>query len=144
MNRSELLLAALAAGDGRAFAPVQLQKALFLLSENISDAITEGDGYNFEPYDFGPFDRSVYLDAEAFEREGRIDISKSSNGRWNVYRATAEGVEQGRAVLEQLSASQQDYVRKVAEWVLAQDFAQLVKSIYKAYPHMREKSIFRG
>lgn len=144
MKRTDLLLAALAAGEGRAFEPVQLQKALFLLTNNIGSAITEGDPYNFKPFDFGPFDKAVYDDAEQYQREGYVDIAESSKGRWNVYSVTEEGGERGKAILEQLPEAQRNYIKKVSDWVLAQDFAKLVKSIYEAYPDMRVNSIFRG
>ncbi len=56
MDRKEWNLLVLAAAGGEPFQPVQLQKALFLLSRKIPPSFLGPDFYHFEPYNFGPFD----------------------------------------------------------------------------------------
>ena len=60
MERSELVLAALAAGGKNAsYSPVQVQKLLFLVDRE-GEKLVGGKHFNFVPYDYGPFDREVY------------------------------------------------------------------------------------
>jgi uncharacterized protein YwgA len=139
MRPSETILAILASADGRPLTPVQLQKAVFLLDRN-----GLARGFQFRPYDYGPFDRTVYDEAAALAERGLVSISPAQWGRWNVYAATADGIHAGREVLDDLPADHAAYVRSVVEWVRSQSFASLVKSIYQQYPEMRENSIFQG
>jgi hypothetical protein len=142
MKRRDVLLAILAAGNGRSFTPAQIQKAAFLVSRNAAHLVNDGPSFEFVPYDYGPFDVTVYNEAENLERFGLAQIVP--NGRWRVYGATAEGIGHGNAKLAQMDPNAQKYIRDVANWVLSLDFATLVKSIYEAYPEMKENSVFKG
>jgi uncharacterized protein len=144
MNRRELLLAVLAAGRGRAFQPAQIQKAIFLIHTNLPHLVHTGPRYNFVPYNYGPFDRNVYVDAEHLRNEGAAIIAPAPSGRWMTYAASDAGLQRGEQVLSRLKRKSRRYVESVAEWVLAQSFGSLVKSIYDAYPEMKENSIFQG
>jgi uncharacterized protein len=144
MNRQELLLAVLAAGRGRAFQPAQIQKAIFLIDTNLPQLVHTGSRFNFVPYNYGPFDRDVYVEAERLEKEGAAVIASVPNGRWMTYAASDAGLKRGEQILSRLNLQSRQYVESVVEWVLAQSFGSLVKSIYDAYPNMRENSIFQG
>jgi hypothetical protein len=141
MNRSNAILAILASANGRTLSPVQLQKAAFLLDRN--GLLSEGAGFHFEPYDYGPFDKSVYDEAETLRIAGLAEIGPAPFGRWKVYSATQAGIEQGQQVLAGLTEQRRNYVQKVTEWVRAQSFSSLVKSIYQQYPEMRVNSVFQ-
>lgn len=141
MNRREAVLAVLAAADGNGYGPAQLQKAVFLLSKNAPDLIDEGDGFRFAPYDYGPFDKRVYDAADHLASEGLCSINRSYNG-FRTYAATESGRETGRAILDVLPEEKRKYIVDVSKWVRSLGFAQLVKSIYEAYPEMRKNSIF--
>jgi hypothetical protein len=144
MDRRELVLAVLAAGKGRAFSPVQIQKAVFLIDKNLPHLVHRGPKFDFVPYNYGPFDRGVYTEAENLQRDGDAIISPSSNGRWMTYAASKSGLASGDLVLQRLKLKSRRYIESVAEWVLAQSFGSLVKSIYDVYPDMKENSIFQG
>lgn len=144
MNRRDVVLAILAAADGQAYQPVQLQKAAFLISRNIPDVITEGQGFEFAPYDYGPFDATVYTDAQQLRDAGLAEIGQSTQGRWSAYNASNAGVLRGRELLARMTEAQRAYVEEVATWVRRLGFAALVKSIYEAYPEQRANSIFQG
>lgn len=144
MNRRDLILGILAASQGRSFTPVQLQKAAFLISTNMPQAVTEGPGFNFVPYDYGPFDKDVYSEAINLSVVGDAVVAPSAQGRWNTYAASAQGLHRGQQILTQLPLAQSKYISDVAQWVLAQSFGSLVKSIYSAYPAMKQNSIFQG
>jgi hypothetical protein len=78
-NRKDLLLLVLAATE---FAPVigvtRLQKYLYLLQEHQGWKARLKRGYEFQAYDFGPFDDQIYADLEFLEN---LDlISKEAVG----------------------------------------------------------------
>jgi hypothetical protein len=143
MTRQEVLLAILAAAQGRSFTPAQLQKATFLVSRNLPTLIDRGHPYNFVPYDYGPFDQAVYADAEAMSGRGETEIGPSPYGRWNIYAASDMGVERGGTILEKMRPNDANYIRSAVKWVRSLGFAELVKSIYEAYPEMKVNSIFK-
>jgi hypothetical protein len=144
MTRKDILLAMLAAAAGLPYTPAQLQKGMFLVTTNVPALVNEGPAFNFVPYDYGPFDRAVYDEASALQREELADIQPSGFGQWNVYAASTEGVEKGNEILARMSEPHRNYVVELSRWVRAQSFTSLVKSIYKAYPDMRANSIFRS
>jgi len=143
MSRGELVLALLASAGGRTYSPAQLQKTVFLVTRNMPQLITQGPGFNFQPYDYGPFDRAVYTEAEILKSEGAADISPAPWGRWVVYGATQAGIERGRQILAALPQATSEYLQSVSSWALSQSFQSLVKAIYDAYPEMRVNSIFK-
>lgn len=141
MRREQVTLMMLASANGRTFTPAQIQKALFLLSRETPELFSEGSSYNFRPYDYGPFDSTVYDDIEASVREGKAEIF---GGRVRLYRATAAGIEEGQQLLENLEDDDRAYVNKVSEFVRSKSFSDLVSSIYREYPDMKVNSIFVG
>lgn len=144
MNRRDLLLAVLASAEGAAFTPAQIQKAIFLLSRQMPELVSDGPGFAFKPYDFGPFDVSVYSEAGNLQRAGEAVIAPSGYGNWSTYAASGQGVSRGKHILHALSDNQREFVERVSTWVRGQSFSSLVKSIYDAYPDMKVNSIFRG
>lgn len=143
MNRRDLVLAILAAADGRPYTPVQIQKAVFLICDEFPELTDDGPEFHFEPYDYGPFDSDVYDEISLLEKAGFADIAPSAYGNWNTYAASDEGIEIGRRLLEQLDVDARHYIDRVSAWVRSLTFSRLVKSIYEAYPHMRANSIFK-
>jgi hypothetical protein len=51
MTRGDLVLALLAAAEGRSYTPVQLQKAAFLATTNLEGLVDNGPAFHFVPYD---------------------------------------------------------------------------------------------
>lgn len=143
MNRRDLLLSILSAADGGTFTPVQIQKAAFLISKNLPNMVKDGPGFAFAPYDYGPFDRNVYIEAEVLRDQGDAIIAASPNGRWLTYAASEQGAVKGQQILNGMHQSFKEYVRAVAAWVRSQPFGSLVKAIYNQYPEMRANSIFK-
>ena len=62
MKRNELCLLMMALANGNPYTPVQVQKALFLATENLPSLLGKSPKYTFVPYDYGPFDKQVYQD----------------------------------------------------------------------------------
>lgn len=144
MNRRDLTLAILAAARGLSYTPVQLQKATFLVTRNVAGIVDDGPTFNFTPYDYGPFDAAVYDEALELQRASHAVVAPSPFGRWNVYSASEAGVQRGGEILLAQSEAVRLYINEVSAWVRSQGFGSLVRSIYNAYPEMRENSIFRG
>src|ERR1700730_1932928 len=99
MNRRDLVLAVLAAAEGRPYTPVQIQKAVFIVCDQIPDLIDEGPGFHFEPYDYGPFDSDVYSEIAALQRQGEAVITPSPFGNWSTYAASDDGLPRGEHLL---------------------------------------------
>jgi uncharacterized protein YwgA len=130
----------LADGDGM-FTPVQIQKALFLASDRAPDAFYST--YDFQPYDYGPFDRQVYLDVEELERLGLAQVNQPPGSRWKTYAATAAGKAEGARLTQSLTEPQRELLKKIVTLVRGLSFNDLVSAIYRAYPDMRARSVFR-
>lgn len=139
LNRRELVLAALAAGDGEAHDPVEIQKMLFLVDRKIPEEV-DGPHFDFRPYNYGPFDREVYEELENADGDGLVRMIP--RGTWSEYELTDEGMEAGREALEALSERGQRYLRTASEFVRTLSFNELVSVIYKSFPDMRENSVF--
>ncbi len=142
-KRQQVVLAALAADRSAAFAPVQVQKTFFLLDRNIASDLG-GKQFSFKPYDFGPFDRAVYVELSNLADAGLVlieEVSKANGGR--KYSLTPAGAEMGLNYLRALPVRAQTYMKSVSSWVRSLDFADLVGAIYNRYPDMKVNSIFR-
>ncbi|HEY2009510.1 MAG TPA: hypothetical protein VGH23_11005 [Rhizomicrobium sp.] len=143
MSRADLILALLASASGRSYSPAQLQKTVFLVTRNVPGLVNEGPGFDFQPYDYGPFDKAVYQEAEVLKQAGNAEIVPSPWGRWVTYAATQAGIERGEQILNGLRGETAQYLRQVSAWALSQSFSSLVKAIYDMYPEMKVNSIFK-
>jgi hypothetical protein len=141
MTREQMVLAALAAGgDGAAFSPVQAQKLFFLIDRELA-AFVDGPHFDFQPYDYGPFDRMVYQELERLSHQGLAEIER--RGHYRIYRLSGAGLEQGRAALNLVGVDVRQYLAQLATWVRSLSFQQLVAAIYNRYPEMKVNSVFR-
>jgi uncharacterized protein len=141
MQRRDWNLLVLAAAEGQALSPVQFQKALFLISRELPVADLSETFYNFEPYNYGPFDADVYNDALRLVPEELVVVSRSPRG-WMEYSATPTGVERAKRIAESLDPAITNYVKRVVTWVRSQSFPALVRAIYQKYPDMKVNSVF--
>ena len=73
MTRQDWLLLVLAAAGGKPLSPLQLQKSLFLVGYDLAKLVG-ADFYTFRPFDYGPFDATVYQDAEEQAAQGLVTI----------------------------------------------------------------------
>ena len=143
MNRRDVLLAIMGAADGRPFSPVQLQKTVFLIDRNLPGVFEAGSRFTFAPYDYGPFDREVYVEAGILGLGELASITRGASG-YSEYSTTNAGLARARELLQTLEEEQRAYIVSVVGWVRSLSFAELVKSIYEAYPDMRANSVFEG
>jgi uncharacterized protein len=143
IKKTDIILAVLSAGGGNVFTPVKIQKVLFLIDKKIPELVG-GPFFNFEPYDYGPFDATIYQDMEQLAANGLVEIIQVPNLRWKKYRPTPDGLKTGVEILKSLDSKTSDYIQSLTDFVRKLSFAELVGAIYKAYPEMKVNSVFRG
>ena len=141
MQRSAYVLAAMSPADGKPFSPVQVQKLFFLLDWNLFEC-PEKRYFSFQPYDYGPFDKAVYKELEALAQKRMVEIIVSQGASPRTYRLTFQGQKQGAEGLSGFPEATQQYIQEVVCFVRSLSFAQLVSSIYQAYPAMKQNSVF--
>lgn len=143
MDRKDILLSALARGAAiRPFEPVHVQKAMFLVDRHAREMFDVGSRYTFTPYDYGPFDSSVYADLDVLKTGGMVEVERESGYGYRVYRATPAGIEQGNAIAARLDAPHRQLVEQIVDTILPLSFRQLVSAVYKTYPDMKVNSVF--
>lgn len=142
VSRDEFVLAVLAASNGAAHTPVQVQKLFFLLDKKIP-GLVGGPYFNFRPDDYGPFDSAVYSTLEHLSRDGAVAIEYVQDLRRKLYRTTPAGQDKGELNLATFDKPVQDYIRKLSEWLRGLRFAELVTYIYAEFPDMKANSVFR-
>jgi len=140
MEPKDLILIGLAPAKCRYHTPVQIQKLFFLIDENISKKL-DGKVFDFQPYNYGPFDRKVYDTLESLERDDFVEIDRSS--RWYEYRLTESGLETAVKLFENQEPSIKKYLTELSDFVLSHSFSELVRAIYNGYPDMRQNSVFQ-
>ena len=143
LSRDNVALVVLALANGQPFTPVQIQKALFLASDKVGTAFLQDSRYNFQPYDYGPSDHRVYVDIENLVRRGLAQIDQQPGRRWRTYVATERGLIEGRRLANGLPREQREVLERIVNLVRSLSFNELVSAIYRAYPRMRERSVFR-
>ncbi len=139
MTRRQWVLAVLAAAEGEAVTPVQLQKSLFLLEQRHPE-IGKRAFYKFTPYAYGPFDPSIYNDARSLEAEGLITITRPDWGA-REYRINEAGIKAAKNL--DMGDAVRDTLKETVDHVRSLSFRELLSEIYRAYPKMRTRSVFR-
>jgi uncharacterized protein len=141
MKRHDWTLLAIDLANGKGLSAVQLQKALFLLERGVPQELGTSLFYHFSPYNYGPFDSTVYTDAEILSHEGLINITKPT-GRYTVYTVTPEGAVHAKELASKASPRAVQHLKNVVTWIQGLTFAQLLRAIYSRYPEMKANSVF--
>jgi len=139
MKKEELLLLVLDRAGEKGLTPAQLQKAIFLLSKNFPSKF--GNFYDFQPYNYGPFDKCIYLDFEKLEESGLAEKIDHNNPR-HLYSISSEGHKSTDNI--NIKAEEQEYIKRLVAWIQTLTFQELISTIYKKYPEYKANSIFRG
>lgn len=139
MTKRELLLASLAAAQGGTYEPVQIQKLVFLFQEKAPGAFRKKP-FNFVPYNYGPFDQTIYSELDQMSSEGLVQIYY---GMPRSYALTKDGQTAADEALGKMSERFRSYLVKLSIWVRSISFSALVGAIYKEFPAMKANSVFR-
>jgi hypothetical protein len=144
MKREDWTLLVIAAAKRPGLSPVQLQKSLFLLGEELDPAELGDSFYEFAPYNYGPFDVAVYQDAERLADEGLVAITRTAERRWALYESTGDGAAKAKSLRTEASSHAVEYLDRVVAWVQRLSFHDLVRAIYAQFPEYRANSVFQG
>lgn len=133
-SRSDVVLAAMVPAPRDVWLdPVRAQKLLFLIDKEIPTFIG-GPHFNFQPYNYGPFDVDVYLELEALTAESYVHTDRT----WHHlrYKLTTKGVACGTSALASIPDKASRFIERACEWMLAASFSDLLSAIYRRYPEM--------
>jgi len=98
--------------------------------------------YEFVPYNYGPFDSTIYRDVEILEAVGLL--REQPRGNYSRYVATQAGHDQARGLEEgEARGEARDYLINLIGWILSVDFTQLLRSVYAKYPDYAVNSVFK-
>lgn len=142
MTRRDWLLLALRFAQARGLSPIQLQKALFLLGRELPNVVG-GGYYRFEPYNYGPFDKTVFEDANALAQANLIRILPPTEARAKQYTIAPLGMARTDEIMEHAPARGVEYLKNVVEWVQELSVQDLIRSIYRRYPEFKANSVFQ-
>jgi len=142
MEKKEIILSALAAGNCNIHTPVQIQKLLFLIDKNVATSIG-GPFFHFQPYSYGPFDKQICDLLGLLIQEGDVETIRNPYLKWVKYRLTPQGQKKGEEILNSIDNGARGYIVKLSEFVRSLNFTELVSAIYKEYPEMRVNSVFQ-
>ena len=140
LSKEDILFAGLAVSKGVTHSPVQVQKLFFLIDKNVAKDIG-GPFFDFQAYNYGPFDKEIYKLLQVFSTRGYIEIIRENT--WREYRLTKEGQDLGEKILRRIPAEINNYLEKISKFVLSLSFSELVMAIYKEFPEMRKNSVFQ-
>jgi uncharacterized protein len=136
LTREDVLLLLVEGGTGRhPMDPIRLMKGAFLVVRRGRPDWNQL--FNFQAYDYGPFDRQVYDSRDTLIRRGLIEVRP---GRYEQYELTQSG-EDATAELEARFGGAAEWIEKIGTYVTSRSFNQLLEDIYTEYPEYRERSI---
>ena len=141
MDKNSAIIVAMAPAKRSPFTPVQMQKLMFLLDKEMGDEMG-GPLFNFEPYHYGPFDKSIYACLRELSKGGDVEIVTVDGQHWGNFRLTERGQEKGDHELEQFDSWVRKAIETYSEWVRNLSFSQLVSAIYRQYPETKANSVF--
>ncbi|MCY4538847.1 MAG: hypothetical protein OXE52_11550 [Chloroflexi bacterium] len=137
VSRSDILLAIIAAANGKELSRVHLQKVAFLVSEEFKGRLPE-DFYTFDKHDYGPFCIDIYNDTAMLDYWARIRTKRGAEGSDERY-VISENVSFDRL---QLDEDIKQYIKNTVAWVADMSFGQVVRAVYRLYPEYLERSTF--
>lgn len=117
--------------------PIRLMKGAFLAWKQGPDDWNRL--FSFEPYDYGPFDSSVYRSRDDLIRAGLLGAAR--HGRYDRYWVTPQGERRVAQLRRQLPNQVVDFLCEVGAYVTSRSFADLLREIYGTFPEFAERSV---
>jgi hypothetical protein len=119
---------------------IRLMKGCFIVSER--GRREWRNLFEFRPYAYGPFDRSVYSARDAAIADGLL--MNDPHGRYDDYALTDSGRARVAEVEAAIGGANADWVRRVGHYVTSKSFAQLLREVYARWPDYASRSVFTG
>jgi hypothetical protein len=140
VDRQDIMLLIADGADGPyPLDPIRLMKGCFIVDQ-IGPA-EWGHLFDFEPYDYGPFDSSVYRARDALV--GKDLLLRQPAGRYSQYEITEAGRERAAEIAAGLDEPIAQWLRSIGHWVTSKSFTDLLREIYERFPDYATKSIAR-
>lgn len=119
--------------------PIRLMKGCFIVDQ-IGPAEWKGL-FAFEPYDYGPFDSSVYRARD--DLVGKDLLLRHPAGRYSQYEISEAGRKRAAMLASSIDKPTADWLRSIGRWVTSKSFTELLREIYARFPDYATKSIAR-
>lgn len=117
--------------------PIRLMKGAFLVSQRGRPSWRRL--FRFRPYDYGPFDVTVYRARDALLADGLFE--KVKGGAYARYRLTEEGHARAAELEGIVGTKSADWVRRIGRYVTSRSFSRLLSEIYETFPDYAERSV---
>ena len=137
VSRSDILLAIIAAADGKELSRVQLQKVAFLVSEEFKGRLPT-DFYTFDKHNYGPFCIDIYDDTEMLLYWRWIQTKPGAEPSSDMYSISEQFDLDNFLIDEDIKR----YIKNTVGWVADMSFGELVRAVYLLYPEFLERSKF--
>lgn len=132
-TKEEIILNVLSLVPDNSFSPVQIQKLFFLLEKRL-----QLNCFNFIPYHYGPYDRSLTDALTALAVfSGKIEI-KNIDGVKH-YQISSSSYND---ISNFFDDSKRKFIREMVSFIKKLSFKQLCMAIYKEFPEMAQNSVF--
>jgi hypothetical protein len=140
VDRQDILLLIADGADGQfPLDPIRLMKGCFIVAQIGPD---EWKGlFEFSPYDYGPFDPSVYRARDALL--GKDLLLERSAGRYSNYSVPPDGHARADEIARRLEPQLAAWLRNIGHWVTSKSFNDLLREIYDRFPDYASRSIAR-
>jgi DNA-binding PadR family transcriptional regulator len=119
--------------------PIRIQKALFYVSRDPN--VPEHEKYVFEPYNYGPYSKQIYLDLDDLVARGLVEPILDASRRWSRYALTLAGAGHAAELRGQMSPSWSQLVDAARELVTSLSFQELLRKVYREHPAFAVNSI---
>ncbi len=140
MNRDHIILTLASCKKGSyPLDPIRIMKAAFLVSQLGPTELKSQ--FSFKPYNYGPFDASVYETIDTLKNSGLLDEAKEDGSKYPSYSITTAGIDALTAI--NAPKKEVDWLKAIGEYVTSMSFADLLTAIYAKFPTYAEKSVFK-
>jgi DNA-binding PadR family transcriptional regulator len=118
---------------------IRVMKGMFIFSQEGPKDVRRL--YDFQPYDYGPFDVQIYHDLEWLEFRGLIRIVSVEDTNRRLYRLTEKGQGRVAELITRAAAPAVLTLRQIKQKVTSLSFIDLLKDVYRRYPKYAAKSV---
>ncbi len=120
--------------------PIRVQKGMFLFAMN--GGVPAAERYTFEPYNWGPLSKRIYVDLEELLATGLVERVPVPGASYTRYRRT----QAGNVAAEGLATATPEPAKVLAaigSKVRELGFNELLQYVYAQYPDYATKSLFK-
>lgn len=144
IGKSQIALLLFLLDSERTLDPIRLMKGMFIFTMEAPETwLAKHERYQFIPYSWGPYSRTVDDDVDQFIKQGYVRISKVAGKNWDYYYLSEKGKKKAKELADAMPPEAATYLRRVRQFVLKVGFRELLDTVYEKYPAYAVKSVFR-